>query len=62
MGDAPELWNSIGDVARTPVVDGTLGVWNTEGFPEGVYQVRLTVVDTSGNFPPPHEVRVVIQQ
>ena len=62
MGEAPELWNSIGDVQRTHVVDGTLGVWDTAGFPEGTYKLRLTVIDISGNFPPPYEVRVIIQR
>ncbi len=61
MGESPEQWNSIGDVQTTPVVNGTLVVWNTAGFPESVYKLRLTVVDVSGNFPPPHEVRVIIR-
>ena len=60
-GEEPELWNSIGDVQRTPVVDGTLVVWDTAGFPEGTYKVRLTVVDMSGNFPPPYQVQVTIR-
>ena len=61
MGEDPDLWNSIGDVVRRPVVDGTLGIWDTSGFPEGTYKLRLTVVDISGNFPPPHEVRVLVR-
>jgi len=61
MGEKPQLWNSIGDVRRTPVVEGTLVVWDTAGFPEGPYKLRLTVVDITGNFPPPYEVRVIIQ-
>jgi hypothetical protein len=61
MGERPAQWNSIGDVRRERVVDGTLAVWDTSGFPEGPYILRLTVVDLSGNFPTPHEVRVIIQ-
>jgi hypothetical protein len=61
MGEVPPQWNSIGDVKRERVVDGTLVVWDTSGFPEGSYFLRLTVVDLTGNFPPPYEVRVVIQ-
>lgn len=62
LGEDPQQWNSIGEVHRSPVVDGALGVWDTAGFPNGVFKLRLTVVDISGNFPPPHEVRVIIQQ
>lgn len=61
LGEIPEQWNSIGNVSRTPVVNGTLEVWDTSGFPNGVARLRLTVVDVSGNFPPPFEVRVIIQ-
>jgi hypothetical protein len=62
LGEEPKEWHSIGDIRRTPVVDGSLAVWQIAGFPNGVYKLRLTVVDISGNFPPPHEVRVIIQQ
>jgi hypothetical protein len=61
LGESPEQWNSIGDVRRTPVVDGTLVTWNTAGFPNGTLTLRLTVVDVSGNFAPPQAVRVVVQ-
>jgi hypothetical protein len=62
LGQNPQQWNSIGDVHRSPVVDGALGVWDTAGFPNGVFKLRLTVVDMSGNFPAPFEVQVTIQQ
>lgn len=61
MGEEPQSWHSIGEVQRTPVVSGVLGVWDTKGFPAGVFKLRLTVVDISGNFPPPYEIKVVIQ-
>jgi hypothetical protein len=61
LGEEPLQWNSIGDVRRERVVDGTLVVWDTSGYPEGPYRLRLTVVELSSNFPPPFEVRVVIQ-
>lgn len=61
LGEAPERWNSIGDISRTPVVDGTLTLWNTSGFPEGVYKLRLTVVDITGNWAPPYQVQVVVE-
>jgi len=62
MGEDPQQWHSIGEVQRTPIVDGVLGTWDTARFPSGVFKLRLTVVDITGNFPPPHEVRVIIQQ
>lgn len=61
MGENPTQWHSIGEINRTPVVNGVLGVWNTAGFPSGVFILRLTVVDITGNFPPPCDVRVIIQ-
>lgn len=61
QGEEPQRWNSIGEIQRAPVMDGVLGVWDTAGFPAGAYRLRLTVVDISGNFPPPYEVRLVIQ-
>jgi len=62
LGENPEQWNSIGDIHHSPVLNGALGVWDTAGFPNGVFKLRLTVVDISGNFPPPQEIRVIIQQ
>jgi hypothetical protein len=61
IGENPAQWHSIGEINRTPVVNGVLGVWNTTGFPSGVFTLRLTVVDITGNFPPPCDVRVMIQ-
>ncbi len=44
-------WVLIGtDVVRTPVEDGRLAVWQTARLPEGAYQLRLRVVDPSGNY------------
>lgn len=62
IGEEPQQWNSIGEIHKTPVVDDVLGVWDTTGFPVGVFKLRLTVVDITGNYPPPCEVRVIIQQ
>lgn len=61
QGANPQAWHSIGEPRHTAVTDGTLGVWDATGFPAGVYQLRLTVVNISGNFPPPYEVQVIIQ-
>ena len=39
-----------------------LDTWNTDPFPAGTYLLRLTVVDASGNFPPPCQIEIVIQR
>ena len=62
LGESPEQWHSIGEIQPAAVVNGVLGVWDTTGFPAGVFTLRLTVVDITGNYPPPHDVRVTIQQ
>jgi len=61
MGEEPREWHSIGEIVRAPVTDGVIAMWNVAGFPSGPFKLRLTVVDASGNFPPPCEVRVVVQ-
>lgn len=61
LGEEPRQWNSIGEINHSAVVDGVLGVWNLAGFPPGTAWLRLTVVDLSGNFPTPCDLRVVIR-
>jgi hypothetical protein len=61
VGEKPDHWSAVSDVIRQRVVDGILDTWDTTSFPEGAYVIRLTVVDSTGNFPPPCEVRVVVQ-
>ncbi|MBC7255596.1 MAG: hypothetical protein H5T66_05770, partial [Chloroflexi bacterium] len=62
-GESPEAWHSLpgSGVVRTPVVNGPLMSVNTAVLPNGVVWFKLTVVDITGNFPPPHAVRVIIQ-
>lgn len=60
VGENPQEWHSIREVHRQPVADGILEIWDVSGFPAGVYMLRLTVVDITGNFGPPHEIRVSI--
>lgn len=50
----------LGDV-RVPVNDGVLGSLDSTGFANGAYTLRVTVVDNTGNFPPPCSVSIVIQ-
>ncbi len=60
LGEQPSRWSVISDVRRTPVENGLLEVWDTTDLPAGSYTLRLVVVDVTGNFPPPCEVRVFV--
>ena len=44
-----------------PVESGTLGHFNSAGVANGAYTVRLTVVDTSSNYPTPCQVSINVQ-
>ncbi len=61
VGTSLSGFSSIGDTVSSPVQGGRLISWNTGGFPKGVYALRLTVVDISGNFPPPCTIYVILQ-
>jgi LysM repeat protein len=50
-------WIMSGD---TPVHDGTLGTWDTRTVPDGEYFFRLVIVDGTGNYPPPCEIVVTV--
>ncbi len=44
-------WTLIGtDVVRQPVENGRLVLWQTTTVPDEAYQLRLRVVDTTGNY------------
>ncbi len=58
---APQANWSWFDGGESPVVNGVLGTLNTTGLPNGVYTVRLVVVDRTGNYPPPCQVTITIQ-
>lgn len=61
-GDPPQddAWTTIQDVVRQPVENGVLITFPAGAFPSGTYWLRLVVVDQTGNFPPPCQVRVRI--
>ena len=50
-------WNMLYR-SSTPVRDGVLIDFNTGTVPQGTYQVRLTAVDRTGNYPEPCIVQV----
>jgi len=47
---ATEGWVLIGQVHKTPVINGQLGVWHTTTVPDGAYKLRLRVVRKDGNY------------
>ena len=49
------------DGNKGQVAGGILGSLNTMALPNGEYTIQLTMVDMSGNFPPPCRVSIVIQ-
>lgn len=62
---APGAWAAGGyvyfDGSNSQVVGGLLGNLDTGSLPNGDYTIRLTVVDQTGNFPPPCDVAIVVQ-
>lgn len=61
QGEKPTAWHVISDIHKTAITNGILEELDTKALPNGVYWLQLTVVDQSGNFPPPCQVRIVIQ-
>jgi hypothetical protein len=55
-----EDWNFINRYNNS-VVEGVLGDWNTDTVPPGEYELRLVVVDNTGNFPEPCVTRLIVQ-
>lgn len=49
------------DGNKGQVDGGILGTLNTTALPNGQYTLQLTMVDLTGNFPPPCRVSIVIQ-
>lgn len=59
-GQAPTNWNVIGALQYAPGEDSTLLTFDTAALADGPYVLRLTVVDSTGNFPEPSKVSVVV--
>ncbi len=62
QGEQPSGWTIFTVLHNEAVPGGLLDVLDASAFPPGVYKLRLTVVDITGNYPPPCEVRVVLEQ
>ncbi len=56
---APDDWHWFAG-AETPVNNGVLGVFDPALVPPGAYNIRLVVVDQTGNYPQPCAVQVTI--
>ncbi len=50
-----------GGAKEGPVENGPLGNFNSAGVTNGAYTIRLTVVDTSSNYPTPCQVTINVQ-
>ncbi|MFQ5341587.1 MAG: hypothetical protein ACE5F6_08565 [Anaerolineae bacterium] len=46
--DQPDVWYAVSQTYSQPVVDGVLDRWNTPAYPDGEYNLKLTVVDIRG--------------
>ena len=53
-------WAVIGELVYQPVENGQLAIWPTMGLRPGEYRLRLTVVDTTGNYAPYDEIVIKI--
>ncbi|MBN2470944.1 MAG: LysM peptidoglycan-binding domain-containing protein [Anaerolineae bacterium] len=47
--------------ATAPVIQGVLGTINTASFGEGTYELKLTVVDETGNYIEPCAIRLIFR-
>jgi tetratricopeptide (TPR) repeat protein len=54
-------WRLIDDLHYEPVPDGLLATWDTAALPAGAYRLRLVVVNLNGQFVPPYELQVYVQ-
>jgi hypothetical protein len=53
-------WHYINSY-KTRAGEGPIARWDTTGLPAGEYEFRLVVVDTTGNFPEPCQIRLIVQ-
>ena len=60
-GENPTSWSIFGDIHKSRIAGGLLDIWDPSAYPPGVYKLRLTVVDNTGNYPLPCEVRVIVE-
>jgi tetratricopeptide (TPR) repeat protein len=54
-------WRVIGDLQYQAVSDGLLATWDTTSLPTGDHRLRLVVVNLAGQFLPPYELQVFVE-
>ena len=61
--DGQQNWITYDGLKNTPVVNGALGEWdlNALQLPDGWYWFRVVIVDRTGNYPPPCEMRLYVR-
>ncbi len=61
--DGQEHWITYDGLKYTPVLSGVLGEWdlNALQLPQGWYWFRVVIVDHTGNYPSPCEMRVYVR-
>lgn len=55
-------WTVVGQLHESSVPSGRLETFNSGAYAPGTYTLRLVVVDTTGNYPDPCKVTVVVQR
>jgi hypothetical protein len=60
-GENPISWSIFSDIHKSSIAGGLLDIWDPSAYPPGTYKLRLTVVDKTGNYPLPCEVRVTVE-
>jgi hypothetical protein len=59
-GAHPSVWSYF-DGGENPVQGGQLGSLNTRAVPPGLYSIRVVVVDSTGNYPPPCQTTIQVK-
>jgi len=59
-GSNPGTWSWFFG-GEWPIWNGSLGALNAGALASGTYTIRLTVVDKTGNYPPPCQVTIVVR-
>lgn len=61
--DGQEHWITYDGLKTVPVVNGVLGEWDLDALqlPGGWYWFRVVIVDETGNYPPPCEMRLYVR-
>lgn len=59
--ESAQVWGFMASFEK-PVINGVLMNWDTTTVTPGDYQLRLVVVDQTGNYPEPCEIQVTVER